>query len=77
MGLELWTYAIWCVISDGRLPDADLLLGERWKIHRRMFHRQFQASAVSVFWPVQLKEAHKLMRCILHEPNDLIEHLRL
>ncbi|KAJ7596548.1 cytochrome P450 [Mycena floridula] len=50
--------------------------GERWKNHRRMFHKQFQASNVSMFLPIQLKEAHKLLRRLLKEPNDLINHLR-
>ncbi|KAF8066895.1 cytochrome P450 [Lyophyllum atratum] len=50
--------------------------GERWKAHRRMFHRQFQQSVAPVHWPVQRKEAHALMRRLLDSPGDLIEHLR-
>ncbi|KAJ3913181.1 cytochrome P450, partial [Lentinula edodes] len=51
--------------------------GPRWKMHRTMFHRQFHSSVVSNFWPIQLKEAHKLIRRILHEPEALLEHLKL
>ncbi|KAJ3769540.1 cytochrome P450 [Lentinula raphanica] len=51
--------------------------GPDWKRHRAMFHRQFQPSGVSAFWPTQSKEAHKLLLRILHEPGDLINHLRL
>ncbi|KIK63931.1 hypothetical protein GYMLUDRAFT_161793 [Collybiopsis luxurians FD-317 M1] len=57
--------------SFGHMP-----YGPRWKMHRTMFHRQFQSSVVSGFWPIQLKEAHKLVRRMLHAPEDLINHLR-
>ncbi|THV02863.1 cytochrome P450 [Dendrothele bispora CBS 962.96] len=57
--------------SFGHMP-----YGPRWKTHRTMFHRQFQSSVVSSFWPTQLKEAHKLLRKMLRKPNDLINHLR-
>ncbi|KAJ3886163.1 cytochrome P450 [Lentinula edodes] len=50
--------------------------GPRWKMHRTMFHRQFHSSVVSDFWPIQLKEAHELIRRILHEPEALLEHLK-
>ncbi|KAG6840387.1 hypothetical protein C0991_007048, partial [Blastosporella zonata] len=49
---------------------------ERWKAHRRMFHRQFQQSVAPVHWPIQRKEAHALLRRLLYSPQDLIEHLR-
>ncbi|GLB41181.1 putative cytochrome p450 [Lyophyllum shimeji] len=50
--------------------------GERWKAHRRMFHRQFQQSVAHIHWPVQRKEAHSLMRRLLDSPDNLMEHLR-
>ncbi|KAG6888048.1 hypothetical protein C0995_010909 [Termitomyces sp. Mi166 len=50
--------------------------GERWKAHRRMFHRQFQQSVAPVHWPTQRKEAHSLLRSLLDSPQELIEHLR-
>ncbi|KAF8874417.1 cytochrome P450 [Infundibulicybe gibba] len=50
--------------------------GERWRIHRRMFHRQFQQSIAHIHWPTQLKEAHSLIRRLLHAPDELIDHFR-
>ncbi|KAG5722656.1 O-methylsterigmatocystin oxidoreductase [Termitomyces sp. T112] len=50
--------------------------GERWKAHRRMFHRQFQQSVAPIHWPTQCKEAHALLRSLLESPEELIEHLR-
>lgn len=57
--------------SFGHMP-----YGEKWKVHRRMFHRQFQQSAIPTHWPVQRTEAHALLRRVLHSPQDLIKHLR-
>ncbi|KAF9261074.1 cytochrome P450 [Marasmius fiardii PR-910] len=57
--------------SFGHMP-----YGRRWKAHRTMFHKQFQPSVVSAFWPIQLKEAHTLIRRILSDPDDLISHLK-
>ncbi|KAF5391170.1 hypothetical protein D9757_002998 [Collybiopsis confluens] len=57
--------------SFGHMP-----YGPRWKMHRTMFRHQFQSSVVSGFWPIQLKEAHKLIRNMLHDPEALINHLR-
>ncbi|KAJ8689905.1 hypothetical protein PTI98_012762 [Pleurotus ostreatus] len=58
--------------SFGHMP-----YGDRWRAHRKMFHTQFQPSSVSQFWPIQLKEAHAILRRLLDEPDALIDHLRL
>jgi hypothetical protein len=50
--------------------------GERWRDHRKMFHRQFQQSVAPIHRPVQLKSAHGLLRLLLEKPKDLINHLR-
>jgi cytochrome P450 len=50
--------------------------GERWQKHREMFERQFRPAVASTYWPIQRKEAHRLIRNILETPGDLIEHLR-
>ncbi|KAJ3782487.1 cytochrome P450 [Lentinula aff. detonsa] len=68
----LMSYGILCISHQ----HSQQSVGSRWKMHRAMFHRQFQSSTVSVFWPTQLKEAHKLLRRILHNPKDLANHLR-
>ncbi|KAF4566361.1 hypothetical protein EYR36_011787 [Pleurotus pulmonarius] len=58
--------------SFGHMP-----YGDRWRAHRKTFHTQFQPSSVSQFWPIQLKEAHAILRRLLDEPDALIDHLRL
>ncbi|KDQ23377.1 hypothetical protein PLEOSDRAFT_1049198 [Pleurotus ostreatus PC15] len=72
------------MINDGtghldicRTADLWVTGGDRWRAHRKMFHTQFQPSSVSQFWPIQLKEAHAILRRLLDEPDALIDHLRL
>lgn len=50
--------------------------GEQWKVHRRMFHRQFHQNISPIHWPIQRKEARALLGRLLHSPTDLFEHLR-
>ncbi|KIY50214.1 cytochrome P450 [Fistulina hepatica ATCC 64428] len=55
---------------------GNMRYGEKYKKHRRTFHRQFQASAIQVFSQTQTREAHKLIRLMLHSPHNFVEHLR-
>lgn len=55
---------------------CSLGIGERWRLYRRTFHKQFQQSVAHIHWPTQLREAHNLLRRILHNPDGLITHLR-
>ncbi|KAF8965476.1 cytochrome P450 [Flammula alnicola] len=50
--------------------------GDRWKKHRRIFHSQFQQSVAPTYWPIQRREAHALLRRLLHSPENLDYHLR-
>lgn len=49
---------------------------ECWNDHRKIFHVHFQFSVVSVYWHIQLKETHKLLHHLLHEPEEILEHCR-
>ncbi|KAI3616408.1 cytochrome p450 [Moniliophthora roreri] len=55
------------------LPMINDLMGWDWSFGHMP---QFQSSVISAFWPTQLKEAHKLIRRMLHHPDDLVNHLR-
>lgn len=77
MGLDFWTHAIrFAAIISDKVYKMKTRTGERWKAHRRMFHRQFQQSVAPVHWPTQRKEVHTLLRSLLQSPEELIEHLR-
>ncbi|KAJ8495804.1 hypothetical protein ONZ45_g12698 [Pleurotus djamor] len=58
--------------SFGHMP-----YGEKWRVHRKMFYKQFQPSIASQFWPIQVKEAHALLRRLLEQPDKMIDHLRV
>lgn len=79
MGLVIRTYAVRYVPTYSRGFQAYLSAtgGDRWRAHRKTFHAQFQPSSVSQFRPIQLKEAHAILRRLLDEPEALIDHLRL
>ncbi|KAF9043066.1 cytochrome P450 [Panaeolus papilionaceus] len=55
---------------------AHMRYGDRWKKHRRIFHTKFQQSAAPAYWPVQSREAHALLRRLLHNSEELSYHLR-
>lgn len=79
LGLELRTHALRCVCvgaTGSALISKLRAAGDRWRAHRKVFHRQFQASAVPVFWPIQRRETHALLRRLLDTPHAFVEHLR-
>jgi hypothetical protein len=41
-----------------------------------MFHEAFNVVAVKQFEPQQLAATHELLRQILEDPHDLMEHFR-
>ncbi|KJA17691.1 hypothetical protein HYPSUDRAFT_146170 [Hypholoma sublateritium FD-334 SS-4] len=55
---------------------AHMPYGDRWRTHRRLFHDQFQQSIAPAYWPIQQREAHALLRRLLHSPEKLDYHLR-
>lgn len=62
--------------SVPRVNDDHYSKGERWKKHRRVFHRQFQQAVAPTYWPIQRREAHALLRRLLQFPENLDYHLR-
>ncbi|KAF4610084.1 hypothetical protein D9613_010449 [Agrocybe pediades] len=55
---------------------AHMPYGERWNVHRRMFHREFQQSAATAYHPIQAEEAHALLRNLLQNPENWESYLR-
>ncbi|KAJ7688010.1 cytochrome P450 [Mycena rosella] len=50
--------------------------GNRWRMHRRLFHSVFNNEAVQLFRPTELTATHGLLRRILHDPDAVMDHLR-
>ncbi|KAJ7648325.1 cytochrome P450 [Mycena polygramma] len=58
------------------LMGWDFGIGERWRAHRRLLHEAFNIGAVKHFHPQKLAATHELLRRILHNPHNLMEHFR-
>ncbi|KAJ6548207.1 cytochrome P450, partial [Mycena vulgaris] len=50
--------------------------GDRWRAHRKVFHDAFNVGAAKHFHPQERAAAHSLLRRILRDPHDLMEHLK-
>ncbi|KAJ7803823.1 cytochrome P450 [Mycena olivaceomarginata] len=50
--------------------------GDRWRAHRRILHEAFNIAAVKQFQPQELAATHRLLRRILQDPRDIMDHFR-
>ncbi|KAJ6607665.1 cytochrome P450 [Mycena sp. CBHHK59/15] len=50
--------------------------GDQWRAHRRLFHQELNETAAHRFRPKQLAASHELLRRILHNPDDVMDHFR-
>ncbi|KAJ6548198.1 cytochrome P450, partial [Mycena vulgaris] len=50
--------------------------GDRWRAHRKVFHDAFNVGVAKHFHPQERAAAHNLLRRILRDPHDLMEHFR-
>ena len=53
-----------------------LTYGHQWRGARKAFQREFRASTVGRFRPVQLNAARVLIKSTLNDPESLMAHLR-
>jgi len=51
--------------------------GNRWRIHRRLFHKFFNVSAVERFDPRLFKGIRDFLRRLAEFPEDFADHTRL
>ena len=77
-GLQHGTHAVWRQVCDTFLY---LFHGHwmfsRWRLHRRIFHQQFRPAAIPTYYPVLLRNAHKMMFNILQDPTNHMSHFRM
>ncbi|KIJ66855.1 hypothetical protein HYDPIDRAFT_108787 [Hydnomerulius pinastri MD-312] len=50
--------------------------GDRWRLHRRLFHQAFNMNAASAFRPIQMQKAHELIMNFLLTPDDFAAHVQ-
>ncbi|KAJ6533290.1 cytochrome P450 [Mycena vulgaris] len=46
------------------------------RVHRRLFHSVFHNEAAKLFHPKELTATHELLRRLLHNPDEFMDHLK-
>lgn len=54
---------------------AFMRYGDRWRLHRKIFHQEFHSGAVSSFHGVELKYARGLLTQLQANPKAFVPHL--
>ncbi|KAG1754144.1 cytochrome P450 [Suillus lakei] len=49
--------------------------GDRWRLHRRIFHQAFRQAEIPNYHAVQLRSAHRMLFSLLQDPGDYVSHL--
>ena len=66
---------------DNAIPTMST--GDKWRRHRRIAQQVFRQSAISQYYPTQLKKVHRLLQGLLDTPerfdyhNKMCVHLRI
>ncbi|OAX34799.1 cytochrome P450 [Rhizopogon vinicolor AM-OR11-026] len=51
--------------------------GDRWRLHRRIFHQQFRQAAIHTYHPELLRSAHKMLFSFLQDPHNYTSHIQM
>ncbi|THH04571.1 hypothetical protein EW146_g10143, partial [Bondarzewia mesenterica] len=55
---------------------VEMPYGNSWRKHRGAFQKHFHTRATPRYEPIQIREAHALLRNLLHSPENYYHHLR-
>ncbi|KAG1743719.1 cytochrome P450 [Suillus paluster] len=58
--------------NTGLLP-----YGDRWRLHRRIFHQAFRPAQIPTYHAVQLRSAHKMLFSLLQDPDNYASHFQM
>ncbi|KAJ8588356.1 cytochrome P450 [Rhizopogon salebrosus TDB-379] len=58
--------------ASGLLP-----YGERWRLHRRIFHQSLRPAAVPNYHPLLLRSARKMLFSFLQDPTNYTSHFQM
>ncbi|KAJ6580704.1 cytochrome P450 [Mycena capillaripes] len=50
--------------------------GDHWRKHRQLFHQAFNPVAAQAYHPMERAACHELLRRLLHNPENIMDHLR-
>ncbi|KAG2076072.1 cytochrome P450 [Suillus decipiens] len=51
--------------------------GDRWRLHRRIFHQAFRQAVIPTYHAVQLHAAHKMLLNLLQDPGNYSSHFQM
>ncbi|KAG1864133.1 cytochrome P450 [Suillus subalutaceus] len=51
--------------------------GNRWRLHRRIFHQAFHQAVIPAHHDVQLRSAHKMLFNLLQDPSNYPSHFQM
>lgn len=57
--------------------SALLQYGEKWRLHRRLFHQSFRAEAARDYLPTQLRKARQLLIGVYNSPDRYQRQIEL
>ena len=57
--------------------SALLQYGEKWRLHRRLFHQSFRADAARDYLPTQLRKARQLIMGVYNSPDRYQRQIEL
>ncbi|KAJ7251381.1 cytochrome P450 [Mycena rebaudengoi] len=55
---------------------SNMRYGDTWREHRRLFHSAFHSIASRRFRPQQVNASHGLLRRLLENPNEVMNHIK-
>ncbi|KAF8815593.1 cytochrome P450 [Phlegmacium glaucopus] len=53
-----------------------MFYGDTWRNNRRTLHRKYRPDAALAYRPTQLKKVHELLRNLLKDPNNFVDHYK-
>lgn len=71
---SLHTYVHRIGLTDNLLPVLEY--GATWRRHRKIFHTRFHPAAAKAFLHLHTKSTSILLRSLLEDPVDYVEHLK-
>ncbi|KAG2115237.1 cytochrome P450 [Suillus discolor] len=51
--------------------------GDRWRLHRRMFHQAFRQAEIPTYHALTLRSAHKMLFSLLQDPGNYPSHVKM
>ncbi|KAG1804262.1 cytochrome P450 [Suillus subaureus] len=51
--------------------------GDRWRLHRRVFHQAFRQAEIPTYHALQLRSAHRMLSSLQQDPGNYSSHVQM